>query len=103
MKAQMGSSGIALLFLEPWSQKGLHGKSHVSTVLPLGMNQYPLYRKLGEPQDQYVQVQKNSLPPRFDPRTVQPVESHYTDSAMPAHWKYKSKDKIKVNIKETEY
>jgi hypothetical protein len=67
------------------------------------MNQYPLYRKLGGPQGQYVQVQKDSLPPGFDPQTVQPVESHYTDSAMPAHQKYKSKDNIKMNIKEREY
>jgi hypothetical protein len=67
------------------------------------MNQYPPYRKLGGPQGQYVQVQKNSLPPGFDPRIVQHVESHYTDLAMPAHRKYKSKDNIKVNTKETEY
>jgi hypothetical protein len=79
------------------------GKSHVSTALPLGMNQYPLYRKLGGPDSQYVHVQKNSLPPGFDPQTVQPEESHYTNSAMPAHRKYKSKDNIKVIIKETEY
>jgi hypothetical protein len=99
MKAKMGSKGIALLFLEPQCSKGLHGKSHASMELPLGMNQYPLYRKLGEPQDQYVQVQKNSVPPGFDSQTVQPVESHHTNSAMPAHQKYKSKDNIKVNIK----
>jgi hypothetical protein len=74
-----------------------------ATALPLGMNQYPLYRKLGVPQDQYVQVQKNSLQRGFDPQSVQPVGSLHTDSAMPAHRKHKSKDNIKVNIKATEY
>jgi len=81
----------------------MRGKSHVPTALPLGMNQYPLYRKLGGPHAQYVHVQKISLPPGFDPWTVQPEESHYTDSAMLPQRKYKSKDNIKVNIKETEY
>jgi hypothetical protein len=30
-------------------------------------------------------VRKISLPPGFDPRTVQPVASRYTDWAIPAH------------------
>ena len=34
---------------------------------------YPLYRRLGEPQDRYGRVRKISPPPGFDPRTVQPV------------------------------
>jgi hypothetical protein len=44
-----------------------------------GRTLYPLYRKLGGPQGRPGQVRKISLPPGFDPRTVQPVASRYTD------------------------
>jgi hypothetical protein len=49
--------------------------------LPPGKTRYPLYRRLGGPQGQSGQVQKISPPPGFDPRTVQPVASRYTDWA----------------------
>jgi hypothetical protein len=38
-----------------------------------------LYRRLGAPQGQSGRVWKISPPPGFDPRTVQPVASRYTD------------------------
>ena len=41
----------------------------------------PLYRRLGGPQGRSGRVQKISPPPGFDPRTVQPVASGYTDWA----------------------
>jgi hypothetical protein len=47
--------------------------------LPLGKTRYPLYRRLGGPQSQSGQVWKISPPPGFDPQTVQPVASCYTD------------------------
>jgi len=47
--------------------------------LPPGKTQYPLYRMLGGPQGRSGEVRKISLPPGFDPRTVQPVGSRYTD------------------------
>ena len=40
---------------------------------------YPLYRRLGRPQGRSGRVRKISLTPGFDPRTVQPVSSRYTD------------------------
>jgi hypothetical protein len=46
-----------------------------------GKTRYPLYRRLGGPQGRSGQVRKISLPPGFDPRTVQPVASRYTDYA----------------------
>ena len=49
--------------------------------LPPGKTQYPLYRRLGEPQGRSGQVRKISPPPGFDPWTVQPVASRYTDYA----------------------
>jgi hypothetical protein len=46
---------------------------------------YPLYRRLGGPQGRSGRLPKISPPPGFDPRTVQPVASRYTDYAIPAH------------------
>ena len=46
---------------------------------------YPLYRRLGRPQGRSGQVRKISPPSGFNPRTVQPVASRYTDWAIPAH------------------
>jgi len=47
--------------------------------LPLGKNQYQLYRRLGGPQGWSKQVRKISPPTGFDPLTIQPVASRYTD------------------------
>jgi hypothetical protein len=48
-----------------------------------GKTWYLLYRRLGGPQDQSGQVRKISPPPGFDPGTVQPVASRYTDWSYP--------------------
>jgi hypothetical protein len=56
------------------------GRQHSALVaLPQGKSQYPLYRRLGGPQGQSEWLQKISPPLGFDPLTVQPVASHYTD------------------------
>jgi hypothetical protein len=39
---------------------------------------------LGRPQGRSGRMRKISPPPEFDPRTVQPVASRYTDCAIPA-------------------
>jgi hypothetical protein len=52
---------------------------------PRKETRYPLYRRLGGPQAGSGRVRKISPPPEFDPRTVQPVASRYTDYAIPAH------------------
>ena len=49
--------------------------------LPPGKTRYPLYRGLGGPEGRSGQVRKFSPPPGFDPRTVQPITSRYTDYA----------------------
>jgi len=46
-----------------------------------GKTRYPLYRRLGGPQDRSGQVRKIAPPPGFDPRSVQPVASRYTNCA----------------------
>ena len=59
------------------------GQLHAPGALPLGKTQYILYRRLGGSHGRSGQVRKISPPPGFDPRTVQPVASHYTDWAIP--------------------
>ena len=49
--------------------------------LPPGKIRYPLCRRLVGPQGRSGQVRKISPPLGFDPRTVQPVSSRYTDYA----------------------
>jgi len=63
----------------------LGSESHAPTASPPGKTRYPLYRRLGGPQGRSGQVRKISLPPGFNPRTVQPVASRYTDSAEAVH------------------
>jgi hypothetical protein len=58
------------------------GQRHAN--LPLGNMRYPLYMRLGGPQGWSGQVRKISPPLGFDPRTVQPVASRYTDWDIPA-------------------
>jgi hypothetical protein len=60
---------------------GVKGQRHDPAALPPGKTRYPFYRRLGGPQGLSGQVRKISPPPGFDPRTVQPVGSRYTDYA----------------------
>ena len=41
------------------------------------MSRYPFFRRLGGPQRRSGRVRTISLPPRFDPRTVQPVQTEF--------------------------
>ena len=63
---------------------GVGGQHHAPAALYPGKTRYPLYWRLGGPQDRSGQVRKISPPPGFDPRTVQPVASSYTDWAISA-------------------
>ena len=58
---------------------GAGGQRHAPVALPPGKTWYP-----GR-QGRSGRVRKTSPPPGFDPRTVQPVASRYTDWAIPAH------------------
>jgi hypothetical protein len=58
---------------------------HPGSFTPGKESQYPLYGCLSGPQGWSGRVQKIPLTPRFDPRTVQPVASPYTDCAITAH------------------
>ena len=63
---------------------GVGGQRHAPSALPPGKTQYLLSRGLGGPQSRSGQMRKISPLPGFDPRTVQPVASRYTDWATPA-------------------
>jgi len=60
------------------------GQRHIPAALPLGKTWYPLYRRLGGSQGRSGRMLKILPPPGFNPRTVQPVASCYTDCATPA-------------------
>ena len=60
------------------------GQRHSPTALPLWKTRYTLYRRLCRPLGQSPQKRRISPPPPragFDPLTVQPVASRYTDCA----------------------
>ena len=65
---------IAALEGSEWSA------AHLGRTLPPGKTRYPLYRRLGGPQGRSGRAE-NLDPPGFDPPTVQPVVSRYSDSA----------------------
>jgi hypothetical protein len=79
---------------------GVHGQRHTPAALPLGKTRYPLYRRLGGPQGRSGQVRKISPASGFDPWTVQPLASHYTDWAVWAqfslvhYWKGQLPDRL---------
>jgi len=64
---------------------GVDGQCHILVALQPGMTWYSLYRGLGGPLGWSGQVQKVSLPPGFDLRTVQPVAICYTNYTITAH------------------
>ena len=57
------------------------GQRHAPAALPPRKDPVPIVQELGGPQDRSGQVWKISSPTGFDPRTVQPVGSRYTDYA----------------------
>jgi hypothetical protein len=79
--AHRGSRGIALLFLDHGTKRGEGSASRLGRFLHPGKTRYPLYRRLGGPQGRSGQVRKISPSPGFDPWTVQPVASRYTEHA----------------------
>ena len=76
------------------------GQHQAPAALTLGKTRYPLYRRLGRPQGRSGLVRKISPPPppEFDPRTIQPVASRYTDCAIAAHTVAGDIDKIHCNL-----
>ena len=76
-----GSRGIALPILDHGTRRGWGISVTPRPLFNPGKDPVPLYRRLGGAQGRSGQVRKISSPPGFDPRTVQPVASRYTDYA----------------------
>ena len=64
---------------------GVGGQRQAPAALPAGKTRYALYRRLGGLQAQSGRVRKIKPKTGFDPRTVYPVASRYTDWAIPVH------------------
>jgi len=58
---------------------GVGGQRHAPAALAAVKTLYPLYRRLGVPQDRSGKVRKIWPPLGFDARTFQPVANRYTD------------------------
>ena len=82
-EGQRVSRGIALPFHDVGAWMGLVGQHQSPADLPSGKTRYPLYRRVGGPQGRSGRGRKISPAPGFDPRTVKPVASCYTDWAIP--------------------
>ena len=79
LTSHRGSTSIALLFHDHGTRRGQGVSFTLRPLFTPGKIRYPLYRRLGGPQDRSGQVRKISPPPGFVPRYVQPVASRYTD------------------------
>ena len=77
------SGGIAQLFLSLGTRRGC-GQDHVPAAFTPGKDPVPIVQEAGwAPEPVWIGAE-NLAPPRFDPRTFQPVASRYTDYAIPA-------------------
>jgi len=64
------------------------GQRHAPAALLPEKTRRPLYRRPGGPQGRFGRLRKISPTSGFDPRTVKPVASRYTDCAISAHIYY---------------
>ena len=79
--AHRGSRGIALPFHEDGTIKEVRVKCHAPAALYPGKDPVPIVQEAGWTPGPIWTGAENLTPPRFDPRTVQPVASHYNDWA----------------------
>ena len=78
--AQRVGRGIALLFHDRGTRRSEWSAACPGRILPPGKTRYPFNRRLGGPQGQSGRAE-NLIPTRSQSQTVQPIVSHYTDSA----------------------
>ena len=77
--AYRGSKVIALLFLTTALEGGEESASRPGRSLPPGKTPVPIVQEAGWVPRPVWTGEENFAPPAFDPRTVQPVASRYTD------------------------
>ena len=76
--AQRVSRGIALLFQDRGTRRGWMVRRTPRPHITPGKTRYPLYRRLGGPQDRSGRAE-NLVPIGIRSRTVQPIVSRYTE------------------------
>jgi len=86
--AHRRSRGIALLFLDHGTRRGWGVSVTLRPLFTPGKDPVPILQEAGwAPWPVWTDAEKYRLPPGFDPRTVQPVASRYTDYATrPTTW-----------------
>ena len=77
--AHRGSRGIAVLFLDHGTRRGLDVSITPRPHFTPGKDPVPIVQEAGWAPGRSGQVRKISSPLGFDPRTVQPVASRYTN------------------------
>ena len=75
--AQRVGRGVALLFHDCGTRRGVWSAARPGRNLPPGKTRYPFYRRLGGPQGRSGRAE-NLVPTGIRSRTVQPVVSRYT-------------------------
>jgi hypothetical protein len=80
-KAQRGEYRYSSTLSITSALGGVGSQRQAPAALPPRMTRYPLYRRLGGTQGRSGQVRKILPPPGFDPGTLQPIVSSFTDSA----------------------
>ena len=75
-----GSRGIALPFHDHGTRRGRGVSVRPQPLITPGKNPVPLVQEAGWAPGPVCTGAKILAPPGFDPRTVQPVASRYTDS-----------------------
>ena len=91
--AQRVGRGIVLFFHDSSTRRGWVVAALPGRTLPPGKTRYPLYWRLGGPQDRSGRAE-NLVPTGIWSRTVQPVVSRYTDWATQNTYKIK---KVKLS------
>jgi hypothetical protein len=80
--AHTRSRGIAVLFHNERQYKGMWNRRHAPATLYSGKDPVPIVQESGwAPRAGLDRCRKSRPPLGFDPRTVQPVSSRYTDYA----------------------
>jgi hypothetical protein len=80
--AHIGSRGIALLFHNHGTRRGWRASVTLRSFFTPGKEPVPIVQKAGWGPGPVYTCATISPPPGFDPRTVQPVGSRYTDCAI---------------------
>ena len=86
------SGGIAQLFLNLSTRKGVCGQHHAPAAFTSRKDPLPIVQEAGWALELVWIGTENLAPPGFDPRTFQLVVSHYTDYATLAPTEMSTRD-----------